>query len=131
MTQIRVACASYFFFSSRRRHTRYWRDWSSDVCSSDLYFRTIAVVLLVWWLVSVLLGRPYLLPGPVAVGTEALELAASGELFNAVVVSGERLLVAYSLAVAVGVPLGIAMGRIWFVNDLFDWLIEMVRPISG
>src|SRR3712207_6869147 len=25
-----------FVFSSRRRHTRYWRDWSSDVCSSDL-----------------------------------------------------------------------------------------------
>src|SRR3712207_7788859 len=25
-----------FFFSSKRRHTRYWRDWSSDVCSSDL-----------------------------------------------------------------------------------------------
>src|SRR5258707_5806227 len=28
-----------FFFSSRRRHTRYWRDWSSDVCSSDLCAR--------------------------------------------------------------------------------------------
>src|SRR5258707_1345300 len=27
------------FFSSRRRHTRYWRDWSSDVCSSDLVRR--------------------------------------------------------------------------------------------
>src|SRR5438128_3002223 len=26
----------YFFFSSRRRHTRCYRDWSSDVCSSDL-----------------------------------------------------------------------------------------------
>src|SRR5581483_8689812 len=26
----------FFFFSSGRRHTRYWRDWSSDVCSSDL-----------------------------------------------------------------------------------------------
>src|SRR5699024_11955638 len=26
-----------FFFSSRRRHTRSKRDWSSDVCSSDLY----------------------------------------------------------------------------------------------
>src|SRR5207245_3578707 len=25
-----------FFFSSRRRHTRCYRDWSSDVCSSDL-----------------------------------------------------------------------------------------------
>src|SRR6266852_7827896 len=27
---------SHFFFSSRRRHTRCYRDWSSDVCSSDL-----------------------------------------------------------------------------------------------
>src|SRR5207253_8682175 len=27
---------SVFFFSSRRRHTRWPRDWSSDVCSSDL-----------------------------------------------------------------------------------------------
>src|SRR5258707_7695115 len=36
-----IACCEiilliFFFFSSRRRHTRYWRDWSSDVCSSDL-----------------------------------------------------------------------------------------------
>src|SRR5690606_39416693 len=28
--------AANFFFSSRRRHTRFSRDWSSDVCSSDL-----------------------------------------------------------------------------------------------
>src|SRR2546429_5992406 len=27
---------TFFFFSSRRRHTRCSRDWSSDVCSSDL-----------------------------------------------------------------------------------------------
>src|SRR5207302_2653288 len=29
----------FFFFSSRRRHTRFSRDWSSDVCSSDLTAR--------------------------------------------------------------------------------------------
>src|SRR5206468_5472537 len=29
-------CSCFFFFSSRRRHTRSDRDWSSDVCSSDL-----------------------------------------------------------------------------------------------
>src|SRR5436309_11340036 len=29
-------CFYFFFFSSRRRHTRFSRDWSSDVCSSDL-----------------------------------------------------------------------------------------------
>src|SRR5207245_5036804 len=31
-----TALLSLFFFSSRRRHTRCYRDWSSDVCSSDL-----------------------------------------------------------------------------------------------
>src|SRR5690606_40694043 len=30
----------FFFFSSRRRHTRFSRDWSSDVCSSDLELHT-------------------------------------------------------------------------------------------
>src|SRR3712207_7053464 len=54
-----------FFFSSRRRHTRYWRDWSSDVCSSDLgalaaardvllavavAVVAIGVILTPWWL---------------------------------------------------------------------------------
>src|SRR5207302_5227725 len=29
----------FFFFSSRRRHTSFSRDWSSDVCSSDLLWR--------------------------------------------------------------------------------------------
>src|SRR2546429_2049655 len=32
-----ISLCVVFFFSSRRRHTRCSRDWSSDVCSSDLY----------------------------------------------------------------------------------------------
>src|SRR5437763_5105361 len=38
----------FFFFSSRRRHTRYIGDWSSDACSSDLW------VLVPWRCVSVI-----------------------------------------------------------------------------
>src|SRR2546429_4361010 len=34
--QVRRVLGCFFFFSSRRRHTRCSRDWSSDVCSSDL-----------------------------------------------------------------------------------------------
>src|SRR2546430_10186654 len=33
-------CICFFFFSSRRRHTRFDCDWSSDVCSSDLMAKT-------------------------------------------------------------------------------------------
>src|SRR5437870_13395554 len=36
----------FFFFSSRRRHTRWPRDWSSDVCSSDLEHVKPAVVFI-------------------------------------------------------------------------------------
>src|SRR2546422_1927985 len=36
----------FFFFSSRRRHTRCSRDWSSDVCSSDLGFGSEALQFL-------------------------------------------------------------------------------------
>src|SRR5207249_6667295 len=35
-----ILCVN-FFFSSRRRHTRSKRDWSSDVCSSDLSGRVL------------------------------------------------------------------------------------------
>src|SRR5438445_13622276 len=41
-----MRCVSFFFFSSRRRHTRYWRDWSSDVCSSDLKLNGEPVVVI-------------------------------------------------------------------------------------
>src|SRR5256884_3094932 len=37
MYRVRIYLFYFFFFSSRRRHTRCSRDWSSDVCSSDLF----------------------------------------------------------------------------------------------
>src|SRR5204862_2521237 len=42
-----VCCARalLFFFSSRTRHTRSLRDWSSDVCSSDLWVAAISVAV--------------------------------------------------------------------------------------
>src|SRR3989454_6659623 len=39
------ACYVFFFFSSRRRHTRLQGDWSSDVCSSDLLTQATAARL--------------------------------------------------------------------------------------
>src|SRR2546430_9260478 len=43
VAQYDVMCVVYvfFFFSSRRRHTRFDCDWSSDVCSSDLTMTTL------------------------------------------------------------------------------------------
>src|SRR6266511_246541 len=63
----------FFFFSSRRRHTRFSRDWSSDVCSSDLWCPSLPV-LRVHGLagdpegVPDLFPRPAVLPGELHVG---------------------------------------------------------------
>src|SRR3989475_8464690 len=58
-----------FFFSSRRRHTRFDCDWSSDVCSSDLVAfirgdRRVATVVVLMALFSIF-GFPYLVMMPV------------------------------------------------------------------
>src|SRR2546430_3946619 len=52
MTTVKDVCNSsklnyciFFFFSSRRRHTRFDCDWSSDVCSSDLLAPLVAMLL--------------------------------------------------------------------------------------
>src|SRR5690606_39975150 len=44
------SCFFSFFFSSRRRHTRFSRDWSSDVCSSDLFLVNAGAPPLSAWL---------------------------------------------------------------------------------
>src|SRR5690349_25057233 len=41
LVSARLRTMAFFFFSSRRRHTRSLRDWSSDVCSSDLGARAL------------------------------------------------------------------------------------------
>src|SRR5690554_7519908 len=46
-----MGSARSFFFSSRRRHTRCGRDWSSDVCSSDLTLQGLVVTAGILWII--------------------------------------------------------------------------------
>src|SRR5699024_12089564 len=50
----------FFFFSSRRRHTISKRDWSSDVCSSDLLTSLFSVVLHNLWSISIAVTKLHL-----------------------------------------------------------------------
>src|SRR5436305_4587293 len=56
-------CIFFFFFSSRRRHTRCGRDWSSDVCSSDLGEEVAVAPKGFVCLRGVVTSCPSLLPG--------------------------------------------------------------------
>src|SRR2546430_10354459 len=57
----------FFFFSSRRRHTRFDCDWSSDVCSSDL-----------WWLIGMVFLITSSLLGSVNFIVTIVQLRAKG-----------------------------------------------------
>src|SRR5882762_5340954 len=56
----------FFFFSSRRRHTRFKCDWSSDVCSSDLH---------IFWKVYLAEDMPYSLDLDYGLGNANVDLA--------------------------------------------------------
>src|SRR5690625_7787157 len=60
-----------YFFSSRRRHTRWPRDWSSDVCSSDLGGASVEVVRRVGEEIGLLLDELDAVPVRVRVGEDA------------------------------------------------------------
>src|SRR5690606_40701412 len=57
---------SVFFFSSRRRHTRFSRDWSSDVCSSDLLLVMPAKEFCSWINVGMFIREATSSRGPLA-----------------------------------------------------------------
>src|SRR5439155_1966142 len=70
-----------FFFSSRRRHTRWPRDWSSDVCSSDLFFRHRWSVVPLWNSSSTAVRAARLFGAPVtSAGLREERVHVGGEL---------------------------------------------------
>src|SRR5260221_9355420 len=70
-----------FFFSSRRRHTRSLCDWSSDVCSSDLYAHGDSIQLLQHAL--------QLLPHMIAEPTQETEIRILERMSDALYAQGE------------------------------------------
>src|SRR6266581_7176913 len=80
----RCVCRFFvFFFSSRRRHTRWTGDWSSDVCSSDLVFGGWVMAGVVWGVVWPLLAGTFTLPSAVRAG---IGITAVGGVVTATIV---------------------------------------------
>src|SRR5439155_491726 len=84
---------AYFFFSSRRRHTRWPRDWSSDVCSSDLLATTSVFTnghVAMWTILSVGLFNSIMFPCIFTMGIDELgPLTGDGSgILNMAIVGG-------------------------------------------
>jgi len=84
---------------------------------------SVAAVLLVWeWVAAKGLVGLVFISSPTRIAMAAVEWAASGDLWNDLRVSGIEFFVGYAMAVAVGIPLGIATGwyrRLFYLLDPF------------
>ena len=89
-------------------------------------------VLVTWELAGRFgLVNTLLLPPPSKAFADLMVLVSSGYLWKALYASLFRVVCGFALAVAVGVALGGAMARIRLINDFFDPLVELLRPISS
>ena len=88
------------------------------------------VLLLVLWSLAIRLSTGTLLPGPLAVGKAIVEIAQKGFLVKYVVASLFRVTWGYLLAVVIGVPFGMFLGRLRRPEMAIAPMIEFLRPIS-
>src|SRR5215210_4435352 len=122
----------FFFFSSRRRHTRYIGDWSSDVCSSDLVRPQGATVIAI---IEGILAVLALLGALVLIGIGGL----AGGLVGAS--GGEGSAAAGGLVAGFGIVGGLIFGLIgvlylaiaygvWKARS-WSWMLGVVVTIIG
>jgi NitT/TauT family transport system permease protein len=104
---------------------------------------SLAVLLAVWCVLTYVhverngisepLVKAAFLPAPDAVLKSLLYLLFEKDLLGALAISGLRILKAFSLSIAVALPLGIAMGSFEFVNRIFEPIVAPMRylPITA
>jgi NitT/TauT family transport system permease protein len=101
---------------------------SGRIRTVAMYAISVAVGIGVWQLLAMRYGSA-LVASPAQTVKAAKELASDGTLGNSVIASGRRILIGWGLGVAVGVPVGLLMGRLPVIRLLLDPYIEFFRFI--
>jgi NitT/TauT family transport system permease protein/taurine transport system permease protein len=91
---------------------------------------SLSVALLAWSLFARYFAFPDLVPSPVDTFGTGAEMIASGALLSHVGISLERVLIGYAAGCILGVLIGTLMGRIPFIRQFADPLLQLMRPIS-
>jgi taurine transport system permease protein len=89
---------------------------------------SVVLGLVVWQLLAMYYGQR-LVASPGQTWAAAVKLADNGTLWESIVASSRRILIGWGLGVAVGVPVGLLMGRIKVIRELLDPYIEFFRFI--
>jgi NitT/TauT family transport system permease protein len=120
-----------------------WRDripppvWRGLSCAGTWALRlgALAIGVLIWHLAVTGKVNFYInfenVPGPAPVLASLLGHLSGSEFYIHIGVSMQRILIGYALATAIGILLGLAMGRSRFARDLIMPYVEIIRPIPA
>ena len=91
------------------------------------------ILLLIWQAAAQYYNQPWIFPSVIRVLSQLAhplrQHYASGSLFSNTLISLVRVLLGFSIAVVVGVTLGIVMGSVPFIRDILEPVIEVLRPL--
>jgi ABC-type nitrate/sulfonate/bicarbonate transport system permease component len=91
---------------------------------------SLLLALVVWQLLSTFVFNPFLIPPPLEVARAAWPMIASGEIFSDVAISMSRVTVGFVTGSLTGIVVGVLLGRIQWLSDLLDPIIELLRYLS-
>jgi NitT/TauT family transport system permease protein len=88
-------------------------------------------ILMIWEIIARFSGwSAHIFPDPITVVSSLYELLVNGTLIRHTVASLYRVTAGFYLAIALGIPLGILLGRLQFARWLINPVIQFLRPIS-
>ena len=91
------------------------------------------LLILVWQVLAILVNNEFILPSVDSVVAvlihPTVNILGSGSLLENGMTSLVRVVLGFAIGVLVAVPLGILMGHLEIANDLFDSIIQILRPI--
>jgi len=103
--------------------------------TAALAFISIGALFLIWYLGTKYRFEFYIrfknVPTPAEVFKQAMQVGLSNKFLYNIAISVRRILTGFAIAIAIGVPLGLMIGKYGRVRDLFMPVVEILRPIPA
>jgi NitT/TauT family transport system permease protein len=96
-----------------------------------IYLASIIGMIVLWHVVASNFFKPQFFPGPLLVLATGEEMLASGELFEHIGISLQRILTGFLIGSAIAAPAGLVMGSVHFVRLIFDPYAQFFRFVPS
>jgi hypothetical protein len=96
-----------------------------------IYIASILGMIVVWHVVATTFFKPQFFPPPLLVLSTGIEMVESGELFEHIGVSLQRILAGFLIGSAIAAPVGLVMGSVPIVRAIFDPYVQFFRFVPS